>query len=78
MKILIAAATVLFCVMIYENLITPQERVDHQPEISYSIDDAQFLRSLGHLLGPPIIGGNKVRAFYNGDEIFPAMLGAIR
>ncbi len=78
MKILIVVASILFCVLIYENLATPQERIDHQPEISYSIDDPQFLRSLGHLLGPPIVGGNKIQTFYNGDEIFPAMLSAIR
>lgn len=33
---------------------------------------------MGSLLGPAILGGNKVTALLNGDEIFPAMLEAIR
>jgi len=33
---------------------------------------------MGHLLGPPLLGGNKITALQNGDEIFPAMLKAIR
>jgi cardiolipin synthase len=33
---------------------------------------------MGMLLGPDIVGGNKVQALSNGDEIFPAMLEAIR
>ena len=33
---------------------------------------------MGSLLGPGIVPGNKVRALCNGDEIFPAMLEAIR
>src|SRR4051812_4234182 len=44
----------------------------------YSTEDAQFVRTLGAALGPPIVGGNRFRAFQNGDEIFPAMLAAIR
>jgi cardiolipin synthase len=44
----------------------------------YSTDDVQFTRTLGAALGPPIVGGNRFRAFQNGDEIFPAMIGAIR
>jgi cardiolipin synthase len=33
---------------------------------------------MGVLLGPPIIEGNKVEVLLNGDQIFPAMLKAIR
>jgi cardiolipin synthase len=33
---------------------------------------------MGSLLGPPIAPGNRVTALCNGDEIFPAMLDAIR
>jgi cardiolipin synthase len=33
---------------------------------------------MGTLLGPPVLGGNRVLGLDNGDEIFPAMLGAIR
>jgi cardiolipin synthase len=33
---------------------------------------------MGSLLGPAIIEGNRVQALVNGNEIFPAMLKAIR
>jgi len=33
---------------------------------------------MGNLLGPPMVQGNKVTTLLNGDEVFPAMLEAIR
>ena len=33
---------------------------------------------MGVMLGPQIVEGNKVEALLNGDQIFPAMLKAIR
>jgi len=33
---------------------------------------------MGVLLGPPLLDGNKVDVLLNGDQIFPAMLDAIR
>lgn len=33
---------------------------------------------MGHLLGPPLVEGNKITPLENGDHIFPAMLKAIR
>src|SRR5690349_21163819 len=44
----------------------------------YAISDPQFLRSINVLLGPAMIKGNCVETLLNGDEIFPAMLEAIR
>src|ERR1041385_7070647 len=43
----------------------------------YSVDDPQFQQSIGHLLGPGPVDGNRVKALRNGDQIFPAMLDAI-
>ena len=40
--------------------------------------DPQFLRAMGVLLGPPLLDGNRVTTLLNGDQIFPAMLQAIR
>src|SRR5689334_21211834 len=45
---------------------------------AYAVDDPQFARTMGHLLGPPLDGGNAVTTLVNGDRIFPAMLDAIR
>ena len=50
------------------------QQITHQ----YSVADPQFLRSMGVLLGPPLLGGNRVDTLVNGDQIFPAMLEAIR
>jgi len=61
------------------NLFSAQEtqirqRIDHH----YAVSDPQFLRSMGALLGPPLASGNRVDTLLNGDQIFPAMLKAIR
>ncbi|MDP3619929.1 MAG: cardiolipin synthase, partial [Ramlibacter sp.] len=44
----------------------------------YSVDDPQFLRSMGIMMGPAIVDGNKATELLNGDQIFPSMLEAIR
>jgi cardiolipin synthase len=44
----------------------------------YSVRSPEFRRAVGHLLGPQITGGNRVDTLLNGDQIFPAMLEAIR
>jgi cardiolipin synthase len=52
----------------------PHHKVDHQ----YGIVNPQLKREMGALLGPAIVAGNRVDPLQNGDEIFPAMLAAIR
>ena len=47
-------------------------------ESLYGVDDPQFIRTMGHLLGPPLTEGNRIDALVNGDRIFPAMLDAIK
>src|SRR4051794_18038166 len=44
----------------------------------YAVDDPQFARTMGNLLGPPIVAGNSIKTLVNGDQIFPEMLLAIR
>ena len=38
--------------------------------------EPQFRQAMGVLLGPPIVGGNRIDTLVNGDRIFPAMLRA--
>ena len=52
--------------------------IQFQIEHRYSVEDPQFLRSMGSLLEPGILASNKVTALINGDQIFPAMLEAVR
>jgi cardiolipin synthase len=60
------------------NFVRSEKKIQHRVESPYGIDDAQFIRAINTLLGPPLIGGNTVTELLNGDEIFPSMLGAIR
>ena len=60
------------------NFVGGEKRIERHLERLYALDDPHFERELSVLLGPPVVGGNKYRTLRNGDEIFPAMLGAIR
>ena len=71
--VLTVAATLLVV-----NLGGSEKKLDEQVRREYALHDAQYQRSLGVLLGPPITGGNRFEALYNGDRIFPPMLEAIR
>jgi cardiolipin synthase len=52
--------------------------IKYQIDTQYAVTDPQFFRSMGQLLGPGIVPGNKVTALVNGDQIFPEMLAAIQ
>ena len=66
-------------ILLILNLTSREEKqVRRQVEHRYGVDDPQFARSMGVLLGPGLLEGNKVDTLLNGDEIFPAMLQAIR
>ena len=60
------------------NLFGHARPIERQLVHRYGIADQQMRRELGVLLGPPLIGGNKIDHFENGEQIFPAMLSAIR
>jgi len=55
-----------------------EKRIETRVERLYGTGDPQFTRTMGVLLGPAIVPGNRVTPLYNGREIFPAMLAAIR
>ena len=73
-----AVVTTLIAVALLINFHTPEKKVQHQVHHLYGVLDPQFEREMGTLLGPAILPGNQVTALQNGDEIFPAMLKAIR
>ncbi len=76
----IAAAFVagIVATLVLSNLGSGEKRLERPLERRYSTDDPSFRRSMGVLLGPQLLEGNKVDTLLNGDEIFPAMLQAIR
>jgi cardiolipin synthase len=55
-----------------------EKKIEHAVARLYGADDPQYGRAMGVLLGPAILEGNRFDVLLNGDEIFPAMLAAIR
>ena len=70
-------AVTLVVVLAVLNAMTGEKPVKRHVEHLYAIADPQFQRTLGVLLGPVILPGNRFEVLLNGDEIFPAMLDAI-
>src|SRR5512140_3070870 len=60
------------------NFRTGEKQIEQTIARLYPTPDPQFTRAMGVLLGPPILDGNRFDVLVNGDEIFPAMLAAIR
>ena len=78
MWIVLAVVGSALLLLIVLNLTSGEKKIEHEIRPLYGVDEPQFVRSMGVLLGPAIVGGNRVTALQNGDEIFPAMLEAIR
>ncbi|WP_250436393.1 cardiolipin synthase [Caballeronia sp. ATUFL_F2_KS9A] len=76
--IVLTVVVTLVVVLVIANLTSGEKKIEHRIERLYASDDPQFLRSMGLLLGPPVVGGNRFEVLVNGDEIFPSMLEGIR
>ena len=77
---LLVATTVvltLLGVMLVANFTGGEKKIERHIKRHFALDAPGFAHELGALLGPPFVGGNQVKLLRNGDEIFPAMLGAI-
>ncbi len=69
----------LLCVALTTFHLPAAEKEILQPiQTDYSVADAEFRQSISHLLGPPLVNGNKITTLVNGDQIFPAMFDAIQ
>jgi len=75
---LVGALLAAIITVIALNFVPGEKQIQRKLEHRYAVDDPQFRRELGILLGPPIIDGNRVSNLENGIEIFPAMLEAVR
>ena len=78
MAILVSVLATLAGVVLAINLIGGEKKVTRQVAHLYSIRDPQFQRTMGVMLGPVILPGNRFQELINGDAIFPPMLAAIR
>jgi cardiolipin synthase A/B len=78
LAIVLLTAVIVFVVMfVLQNATSGERKLDYRIEPVH-VDDPTFARAMTHLLGPPLVAGNRVQPLLNGDEIFPAMLAAIR
>jgi cardiolipin synthase len=73
-----AALSSFVTLFLARNFFPAEKKVRHEITANYDIGDDVFVRTMGHLLGPPLVGGNKITPLENGDQIFPAMLAGIR
>jgi cardiolipin synthase A/B len=74
---LLASVVTIVAALAVANFGISERKVETDIQHLYAADDPQFLRSMGLLVGPSILGGNKTTELLNGDRIFPAMLEAI-
>jgi len=68
----------VFGSLLFINLSSGEKQIYYELEHAFAVEDPQFLRSIGPLLGQHVLPGNRITALHNGEEIFPAMLHAIR
>lgn len=73
-----AAGSSVATLFLARNFFPTEKKVRHRITANYAAGDDVFVRTMGQMLGPPLLSGNNVTMLHNGDEIFPAMLAAIR
>lgn len=78
LAVLITAVAAFLTTVLVINMKGGEKQVRYQLDQRLDVSSADFLRTMGSLLGPQLIGGNEVTAYQNGDRIFPPMLEAIR
>ncbi len=74
----LSAVTAGLLVVVGLNLIPAEKQIAQKLEHRYPLTDPQFLREVSYLLGPTVVSGNHVNHYTNGNQIFPAMLAAVR
>src|SRR5687768_15464555 len=64
--------------VIFSILFVRRDVLDFRPEHSFAVSDPAFFGSAHALADPLPVPGNQITVLHNGDEIFPALLEAIR
>ena len=70
-------SVLIVCGIIAALLAVAQDQETLKIESAYGAEDPHFPAYLAALVGADATGGNQYQVLDNGDEIFPAMLGAI-
>jgi hypothetical protein len=68
-KLIGAAASSLATLFVVRNFFPAEEKVRHSIRTDYAVGDDTFVRTMGHLLGPPLVEGNKITRLENGDQL---------
>jgi len=66
--VLVSAIATLLAVNLFSE---GEKKITWRVEHEYDVASPQFVRSMGVLLGPALVGGNRTQTLLNGDEIFP-------
>jgi cardiolipin synthase len=69
---------VFLCIGIFCLFFIRRDVVFLHPLHTFSVRDAAFFGSAHAISDPLPVAGNRIELLHNGDQIFPAMLGAIR
>lgn len=77
---MLAVAVVAFALMtvLYFNATPKPKRVEVPVQLDYGVADSAFARDVALQLSAPLVSGNRIEIYQNGDEIFPAQFEAIR
>src|ERR1700754_1204173 len=76
--IVITALVAAVAIVIATNFHKPEKSIRFPVEHCHAVGDPQFRLEMDAMLGPDVLEGNRITVLQNGDEIFPAMLAAIR
>lgn len=76
--VLITILATLAAVVIISNLTSEEWRIQHRVDHLYAPGEEQFERTMGSLLAPGFVPGNRITCLENGAAYFPEMLEAMR
>lgn len=76
--VLVTVALTVAAVLLVINFMGGEKKIERRLTRVHGVENVQFPHELGAMLGPAMIGGNRVQVLKNGDQIFPPMLNAIR
>jgi cardiolipin synthase len=76
--VLATALSTVGATLLALNLLIGNMPIDSRPTTTFPVGSAEFRRIMGTVLEPALLDGNRVQPLVNGDEIFPAMLEAVR
>lgn len=69
---------IAFALSVALSMLSKPREVSYRLPHQFAVEDPTFLPSAHGMTNPATVPGNRVRLLENGDEIFPAMLAAIR